>query len=147
MAQGRSARRSADAKQKKKEHERTIKYHLGVEYHLQCCLEVLRHQEKQLLRENRRRAKLRKSRREELFATRRRSFQPDNPVTPDLRPLVALDPLAQVAPMSPLQLESDAESEEKTEDKDLQVCSDEQMQDSTSAAEPKIVEVNLELEG
>ena len=103
-----------DAKQKKKEHERTIKYHLGVEYHLQCCLEVLRHQEKQLLRENRRRAKLRKSRREELFATRRRSFQPDNPVTPDLRPLVALDPLAQVAPMSPLQLESDAESEEKT---------------------------------
>ena len=135
-----------DAKQKKKEHERTMKYHLGVEYHLQCCLEVLRHQEKQLLREKPSQSKTPKEQEGGAFCHTAKELSADNPVTPDLRPLVALDPLAQVAPMSPLQLESDAESEEKTEDKDLQVCSDEQMQDYTSAAAPKMVEVDLELE-
>ena len=138
MAQGRSAARNLDVKkhQKRKQNQSVVRYRQGVEFHLRYCLELLQQQEKQLLREERCRESLQQRRREELYTTRRMSLQPDNPVTPDLRPLLALDPLAQMAPMSPLKLDSldsDVESEEGA-DNGMQVCKDEQVQNRTAGA-------------
>ena len=111
--------RKEDVKHHQKQLKRLIQYRQGVEHRLRYYLEVLQRQEKRLRRAHRRSERDRQSQREELYASARQSFQPDNPVTPDLKPLLALDPLAQPVPMSPLQLDgmdSDAESASAEDD-------------------------------
>mmetsp|Transcript_21022 Transcript_21022/g.39509 ORF Transcript_21022/g.39509 Transcript_21022/m.39509 type:complete len:128 (-) Transcript_21022:203-586(-) len=81
--------------------QRRTRFQLGMEHQLASMIKELQHQEQMLVRE-----------RDERYARKRRRFQPDNPVTPDLRPLLALDPLAHLAPMSPLHLDgADSEAE------------------------------------
>ena len=113
------SRSEIDVQHDKKTLQRIERYREGVEYHLRCWLGLLKRQEKQLLRKHRHNLKQKRQEREQLHDSRRQSFSPDNPVTPDLRPLLELDPFAQKEPMSPLQLDMDSDAEDASAEEDM----------------------------